>query len=167
MIVTIWRHGEAGRAATDRQRELTGPGRDDINFGARQFQKTLALRAIEPPSRILYSPWTRTSQTAEIIASAFSEASRLEQAALRPDTTVAAVEHCVDNLHRGTDAPGHVILVSHQPLVSQLVEYYLGVSANVPPLSPGALVTLTLDVSARDCGELIFWAAPPGYEASL
>ena len=32
MIVTIWRHGEAGRAISDRKRELTGRGTDDIGW---------------------------------------------------------------------------------------------------------------------------------------
>ena len=167
MIVTIWRHGEAGRAATDKQRELTGRGRDDIGFACRQFQSALEMRAIEPPALILYSPWIRTAQTAEIIASAFPQAHCREDASLRSGASVAAVEHCLNNVHSAADAPPHVLLVSHQPLVSQLVDFYLGTASNVPPLNPGALVTLSLEVPACDCGELVFWAVPPEYEAGV
>lgn len=167
MIVTIWRHGEAGRAPTDRQRQLTDRGRDDAGLGARTFHAALEVRDIAPPERILFSPWTRTEQTAEIIASVFPLATSKEHAALQPGSSVSAVEHCLDSLLDMPEAPPHVVLVSHQPLVSQLVEFYLGSGCNVPPLSPGALVTFALDVPARDCGELVFWAAPPGYEARL
>ena len=167
MIVTIWRHGEAGRAATDRQRELTDRGQDDISFGCHQFHEALAARGIAAPSSILYSAWTRTRQTAEIIASAFTHASCHGQVALQPGGTVAAVEDCLVKLSQAPGSSSHVILVTHQPLVSQLVEQYLGAGSHVPPLSPGALVTFTLDVPAQDCGELVFWSVPPEYEAGL
>jgi phosphohistidine phosphatase len=167
MIVTIWRHGEAGRAATDRQRELTNRGLEDVGFGCRQFYEALGVRKIAPPDLILYSPWTRTWQSAEIVASAFSHAPWREHTALQPGGTVMAVEHCLSSLHGDAEGPSHVVLVSHQPLVSELVEFYLGVASNVPSLSPGALVTFVLDVPARDCARLVFWAVPPEYEAGV
>ncbi len=167
MIVTIWRHGEAGRAATDRQRQLTNRGVDDLRLGTRVFHRALEVRAIAPPECILFSPWTRTLQTAEIVASVFSRATLHEHSGLQPGSVVTAVDHCLDSLLDMPETPSHVVLVSHQPLVSQLVEFYLGPASDVPPLSPGALVTFTLDVPARDCGELVFWAAPPGYEVRL
>ena len=167
MIITIWRHGEAGRAATDRQRQLTGRGQDDVGFGCLAFHRALEVRGIVPPELILFSPWTRTFQTAEIVASAFTHAPSREHAALRPGSAVTAVEHCLVSLSDMPEAPAHVVLVSHQPLVSELVEFYLGPASNVPPMSPGALVTFALDVPAQHCGELVFWAAPPEYEAGL
>ena len=167
MVVTIWRHGEAGRAATDRQRQLTDRGLDDVGFGCHQFHRALDVRGVATPELILYSPWKRTRQTAEIIASAFTHATSSEQGALRPGSSVTAVEHCLAQLHDTPEVPAHLVLVSHQPLVSELVLFYLGSDAHVPPLSPGALVTFALDVPARNCGELVFWAAPPEYEAGL
>jgi phosphohistidine phosphatase len=169
MIVTIWRHGEAGRAATDRQRELTDRGLDDLGFGCSQFHEALAARGIAPPELILYSPWTRTRQTAEIIASAFTHASRREEATLQPGGTVTAVQQCLSTLRDATGGanPAHVVLVTHQPLVSELVMFFLGPASSVPSLSPGALVTFALDVTARDCGDLVFWAVPPEYGFGL
>lgn len=165
MIVTIWRHGEAGRAATDRQRELTDRGLDDIGFGCQQFLKGLVGRGMVPPDLILYSPWIRTWQTGEIVAATFTHASAREHQALQPGSTITEVDHCLSALHDDAAIPSHVVLVSHQPLVSQLVEYYLGRATDVPPLSPGGLVTFALQTPARDCGELSFWAVPPEYEA--
>lgn len=167
MIVTIWRHAEAGRAATDRQRELTDQGFDDIGFACSQLHKTLEARGVVQPELILHSPWVRTRETAEIIASAFTHASKREASALQPGSNIAKVEDLLAALAAALPRPCHVVLVSHQPLVSQLVDHYLGVASGVPPLCPGALVTFTLEVVARHCGELQFWAAPPEYEAGL
>jgi phosphohistidine phosphatase len=161
MLLTIWRHGEAGRALTDRQRELTDKGFDDIGFGCHQFHAALESRGLAPPGRIFFSPWVRTAQTAEIIASAFTHAHSSELAALRPGGTLRAVEAALEATTTGL---AHVLLVSHQPLVSQLVDHFLGVDNAVPALPPGGFATLSLDVMAPACGELRFWAVAPEYE---
>ena len=162
MILTIWRHGEAGSASTDRQRELTDVGFDDIGFGCHQFHAALDARGIVAPDLILNSPWVRTVQTAQIIASAFTHAPVRELQPLRPGGTVQAVEAALEEI---APAPDHVLLVSHQPLVSQLIGQFLGATTGVPSLSPGSLATLELTTPARACGTLRFWAAPPEYQA--
>ncbi len=167
MILTVWRHGEAGRAPTDRQRELTDTGFDDIGFGCRQVHAALDARDMPAPDLVLFSPWVRTRETAEIITAAFTHARSRELEDLRPGSTVAAVETALGDVCAATPVPAHVVLVSHQPLVSQLVDHYLGGRNPVPPLSPGALVTFTLDAVGRDCGVLRFWAVPPDYEAGI
>jgi phosphohistidine phosphatase SixA len=167
MIVTVWRHGEAGSALTDRQRELTDSGFDDIGFGCRQFHESLDARHMPAPDLVLFSPWVRTRETAEIIVAAFTRARSRELEDLRPGSTVAAVEAALGDAYAAAPVPAHVVLVSHQPLVSQLVGHYLGGRNPVPPLSPGGLVTFTLDVLERDCGVLRFWAVPPDYEAGI
>ena len=164
MIVTIWRHGEAGEAFADRRRELTDSGRDDIGFGCQQFHLACAGRNMPAPDLILHSPWVRTRQTAELIASAFAHATVRPEAALRPGSEPAAVDTALDAC---MNSQLHVVLVSHQPLVSRLVDNYLGEGGSVPPLSPGGLATLELDVAATDAGRVWFWAMPPEYEASV
>lgn len=161
MIVTVWRHGEAGPASTDRQRELTDAGFDDIGFGCSQFHLALEARGMPAPDLILSSPWVRTAQTAGIIAAAFSQAQCRELAALRPGGTVVGVEAALSALA----GCAHGVLVTHQPLVSQLVTHFLGTPAAVPSLSPGSLATLELPVVAGGCGTLRFWAIPPEYQA--
>lgn len=164
MILTIWRHGEAGSAPTDRQRRLTDQGMDDIGFGCHRLHDALHMRSLPAPDLILYSPWVRTTQTAKIIVSAFTHANSHELGALRPDSTVPAIE---SSLAVTADNTAHLIVVSHQPLVSQLARHLLGAGHGVASLSPGALVSLSLDVVAADCARLLFWAAPPEYEAGL
>ncbi len=165
MIVTIWRHGEAGRAISDRKRELTGRGTDDIGYGCHQFHDSCSARGIEHPQLILYSEWVRTTQTADIIASAFTHADKRSERALMPGSVVADVDRALATL-LDVDPPEHLLLVSHQPLVSRLVDHYLADPGRVPGLSPGGLACLQLDTPARGCGELLFWALPPAYEST-
>ena len=58
----------------------------------------------------------------------------------------------------------HSVLVSHQPLVSRLVDHWLGEQGRVPGLVPGGLVTLEMEVVAPGCAALVFCAQPPDYK---
>jgi phosphohistidine phosphatase len=165
MIVTIWRHGMAEAGAVDRQRNLTAAGRDDVGFGCRQFHENCASMGLLQPTVILYSPFVRTAQTAEIIAGAFTHAAVSAETALQPGSDVLAVDAALGNCEKTRGADQHVLLVSHQPLVSQLADHYLGDAGLVPALTPGGIVTLALDTPAASCGQLLFWAVPPEFEA--
>ncbi|MEZ5573307.1 MAG: hypothetical protein R3E64_14995 [Halioglobus sp.] len=167
MTLTIWRHGMAEDAVRDRQRELTGSGRDDVGFGCRQFYHACKSRKIVHPSRILYSPWVRTAQTAEIVAAAFTHADLAAADVLQPGSDVASVDLALAGIIDTAGNDLHVVLVSHQPLVSQLVDHYLGGCGLVPALPPGGLVTLSLDFPAADGGTLLFWAFPPEFEVGV
>lgn len=166
MILTIWRHGTAGQGATDYLRELTSSGCDDVGFGCNQFRQACHLRDIPHISTILHSPLVRTTQTAAIIASAFGSAQLRLEEALQPASRLADVEAVITRFDEG-DSEQHLVLVSHQPLVSRIVDHYLGDSASVPPLPPGGIATLLLDVSAAACATLLFWAFPPQFEAGV
>ena len=166
MILTIWRHGEAGQAASDRQRELTDRGMDDIGFGCQQFHTACMARALPHPQLILHSPWVRTSQTAQLVASAFSHAQLRAHAALQPGAGMPGVDALLEEEQRDRHCE-HLLLVSHQPMVSRLVERYLGERGQVPSLSPGGLATLALEAVSPGGAKLLFWALPPEYEASI
>ncbi len=163
MILTIWRHGTAAEGDDDRLRELTHSGRDDVGFGSHRFHEACITNNIPHPHTILHSPLVRTSQTAEIIAAVFTHASVKAVQALQPGNEPAAVNKAVSRFINSQVQQQHLVLVSHQPLVSKLTEYYLGRGHSVPFLATGALVSLSLDVLAPDCGRLQFWALPPEY----
>jgi phosphohistidine phosphatase len=165
MIVTIWRHGEAGHAASDRLRELTDTGTVDVGFGCHQFDDACRTRDLPKPELVLHSPWVRTAQTAAILASAFTHAGIQALEALQPGSDVHAVEDALVNLNETQPQLRHAVLVSHQPLVSYLIDHLLGEVAPAPALPPGGLVTMDLTAPARACGRLLFWALPPQYEA--
>ncbi|PLW68801.1 SixA phosphatase family protein [Pseudohalioglobus lutimaris] len=164
MLLTIWRHGQAGSAASDRVRELTAQGRADIGLGVQRFAQQCEKRGLAPPDHILFSEWVRTRQTAGILASFFPDAPCTACTALVPGRYPADVDNELDA--RWSAGPAqHLLLVSHQPLVSALVDHYLGQPGRVAPLLPGGLATLQLDVFASGCGSLCFSAQPPEYEA--
>ncbi len=166
MIVTIWRHGEAGQASRDYERTLTDRGCDDVGFGVQQFHTHCESRGLPHPDRIRCSPWTRTQQTADIISAAFTHAECKDdqriQPGVGPDDAMQLLEEAM-----ALDSVQHVLLVSHQPLVSLLVESLLGERGPVPPLSPGALAVLDLEVAVPGGATLLFWSAPPEYGAGV
>ncbi|MEH6587852.1 MAG: hypothetical protein V7720_14925 [Halioglobus sp.] len=164
MILTIWRHGEAGNAVTDRMRELTSVGQDDIGFGCHQFHDLCSERELPDPELILFSEWVRTAQTAAIIANAFADAATNSWPALIPGSLPREVDAQLDRRMTAGERPEHLLLVSHQPLVSALVDYYLGSVGLVAPLVPGGLAVLEMNVVAQSCASLLFSAQPPQYE---
>ena len=165
MILTIWRHGTAQDGINDSLRELTAGGRDDLAFGCTQWYQACKRRNIPPLTTLLHSPLVRTTQTADIIARAFKPAVVSVEKALRSGGNLEGVDALIAKFSDDSSAQ-HMVLVSHQPLVSCLATHYLGEAGSVPSLSPGGSVTLSLDVAAA-CGTLLFWALPPAYEACL
>jgi phosphohistidine phosphatase len=167
MIITILRHGEAGSASIDAERELTPQGIDDISFAGQQFHKACEARRLVSPDLIRHSGWLRTTETADIFAGPCQSCSVLPEQALQPDGDVFGVTIMLRRLQDTHPDAAHVLLVSHQPLVSQLADYYLGIANPVPALSPGGLFSFNMDVPAGNGGILLFWALPPEYQAGI
>lgn len=167
MILTIWRHGAAEEGVNDRLRELSGAGRDDVGFGSLRFHDACKVRNIPHPHKILHSPLVRATQTAEIVAAAFTHATITAVSALQPGSSVAAVDAAVSGFIDDDPPKQHILLVSHQPLVAHLVEHYLGGGGVVPFLLPGGLVSLSLKHLGPESCRLLFWALPPDYEADM
>lgn len=163
MILTLWRHGDAESGVTDRLRQISDSGSIDVSAGCRQLRSICSAKRLLQPQRILYSPWVRTAQTAEIIAANFSQCSLAAADALRPDSNVASVEAVI----RSNDSAEHSVLVLHQPLISALVDYYLGEFRSAPFIAPGGLFTMSLGELGPGCGEKLFFACPPTYQESV
>ncbi len=159
MIITVVRHGEAGNAARDKDRELTDNGTDDVSFGSHRLHDLCLDKSLPMPDRILHSNWRRTTQTAEIFAAAFTAPIDAIDALL-PGYTVRDVDNALTPLPAGIS---HCVLVGHQPMVSELVDHYLNDGGRVPGLPPGGLVSFRLEFPAQGGGELLFWAMPPEY----
>lgn len=165
MIVTIWRHGQAGHATSDRQRQLTPAGREDIALGCHRFARACRERELPLPSLVLHSSWVRTTQTAAILCRELGDVSQQPEHSLTPGTSgLSEVEGALSVLVAGSNGPDHLVLVSHQPLVSRLTDHFLGERGLAPSHTPGALVVLELAVPGPGCASLLFWALPPAYE---
>lgn len=167
MILTIWRHGTAEEGVNDHLRELTSSGRDDVGFGCQQFRQVCEQRQIPDITNILYSPLVRTTQTAGIIATIASSATLEQESALQPGSRLSAVDAVVTQFADDGGSDRHLVLVSHQPLVSRIVDHYVGAPGRVPPLPPGGFATLALELAAPGCASLLFWAFPPEYEVGM
>ncbi|MFV0275589.1 MAG: SixA phosphatase family protein [Parahaliea sp.] len=161
----MWRHGEAGPAVRDRQRQLTARGRRDVPRGAQALVALCGRRQLPTPDLLWFSCWQRTTQTAALIG-AVTGCSASAHQALIPGSEPLEVECALERLF-GTGTPRHLVLVSHQPLVSELVDYLSGETGATPSHPPGGLVTLALDAPAPGCASVLWWAFPPHYEAGL
>ncbi len=164
--LTVWRHGEAGLAVTDQQRELTPDGREAVALGADRFLTHCRQRQLPEPDNILHSPYTRTTQTAEILQAGFRNIPCQPCSSLAPGGDIAGVESVLEK-PGGSAESEHLVLVSHQPLVSYLADHWLGERGLIPSLSPGACVCLSLSFTASAGGTLAFAAYPPDYEVLL
>lgn len=170
MILTILRHGSAGEAARDFDRQLTSRGRDDIALGSAQLAQICQRKALSLPGNIVHSPWVRTTQSAELVAQQFPKAELSLSEHIACGAGLQHAELLLSAELANRPVPEHLLLVSHQPLVSQLIDDCLGERGLVPALSPGGLATLKLPatgVYSSGCAQLCFWALPPLYEAGL
>jgi phosphohistidine phosphatase len=108
------------------------------------------------------SDWVRTRQTADLVGQVLSVSLVDPLEALLPGAVPADVDAALPSLWERSE---HLLLVSHQPLVSSLVDHYTGEPGRAPGLPPGGYVTLDLNAPGPGCGKLLFWAFPPDYEA--
>jgi len=154
MRVTVWRHGEAGAALRDEDRALTNRGRRSLVSAALAFNESCGAPL---PTRIHYSPLRRTEQTASVIGEQFPKAIMRVCPALAPGANL----HDPQSFLLGQDAEdtsAHLILVTHQPFVSELIWYWLD-DFNVPPIAPGGFCVMELLAPTRG-GALLLQAVP-------
>lgn len=148
MQLLIVRHGEAEMAAaSDEVRNLTPRGRDVTAALAQALRKKNFM-----PTQIWASPLVRAQQTAAILKQQLSFAPAISECtAAVPE---GDVRRCVDLLQRErTGADEIIMLVSHQPFVTQLISWLRDgskqIAADVPSLTTSAAILLQLpDVHA-------------------
>ena len=167
MIITIWRHGEAEQTIPDEQRELTGQGLDDIGFGCHQFASHLKALNLPMPEAVFSSVILRARQTSDIVAGAFTQAHVVDTDALVPGASVDQVDAVVAHWADKAATNAHALLVSHQPLVSLVLDYWTGEVGKIPTLPPGGLATLEMAVVGPGQARLQFWCLPPDYGVGM
>lgn len=145
MKIWILRHGQAqGLATSDAQRALTEKGRAEARLMATQ----LVGQGIDA---ILASPYVRAQETAQVVQ---------EQLQLRRGVATAAWLTPDDDPRQVLDflaerPQGNVLLVSHQPLVSQLISLLVeGNRAGHYPMPTAGLACIELDLPAAGLGRL-------------
>ena len=115
MLLTVWRHGEAGVAATDDARPLTPRGLSDITAGAKGYAEWMKLGGCPPVASIWFSPTRRTKETAASLSAELAPTRVGVDEALAP----GAIPEDFREFDGGEDE--HILFVSHQPFVSRAV----------------------------------------------
>ena len=167
MRLLIVRHGEAGMARTDFERPLTESGIQDIEAA----KTCLCELAVSEGSDTvaLISPYTRTQQTWNILSPAFACSVERDCEALTPDSDR---QQWLALLQSYEDKPDEdaterlVIIVSHQPLVSNLVNYFLTGdrrNSTLASLPPGGMTLLDMNYVEAGCATLLWQRLPPNY----
>jgi len=158
MKIIIMRHGEAhSRAASDRQRELTPKGKTDADAGASWLQGRG-----EQIDRIWVSPYTRTQQTAREVLSVLGDVPIETKDFLVPESRPQQVIELLED--SGVE---HLMLISHQPLVSSLVGLLVDGNTHYgPPMSPASIANVSTDIAAPGCGTLSWVSHAPNYGIS-
>lgn len=156
MRIYILRHGEAARADGADEQALTVSGREQVAAAG------AVLQQLPQPEVIVHSPKLRARQTAALVSAVLPAVPLQESAELVPESSPARVEHLLHSL--GADC---VLLVSHLPLVANLVGWFRSGEASdfdLPGYPPAGLVALDFEVPARGCATQAFYAWPPHFQ---
>ena len=155
MRVYIVRHGDAVHPPGGGERELTPRGESEAAAAGH-------LLAAEGFDYLLYSPKLRTRQTALHIVDAVGDVGSREEGSLLPPSSGHEVATAIDAV--GVDA---LVLVSHLPLVAQLVGWFVHGDTRdypLPGFPPAAIVALDMEVSGQGMAKLAWHAFPPDFD---
>ena len=146
----ILRHGQAEHyAATDAQRQLTDVGRQQTQELIERQKND--LKAV---THIYASPYVRAQQTANIVAAALN-LPVVTVPHLIPEAGVQAAVELLSECERQTP-----LCVSHQPLVGSFVNWLCGFEYGRYMMGTSALASISTDVLAQGCGELLWLRQP-------
>ena len=153
MKLYVLRHGEAeSQAPSDAARRLTPRGAAEVRAVTLACAQRLAGL-----QRVVTSPYQRARQTAaELMRTLNFAGELLVETALTPAGDAGQVAALIDAL--GCEA---LLLVSHQPLVGELLGY-LTDSEDVAPMGTAYLAALDIAVCTRGGARLLWLECPPG-----
>ena len=153
MKLFVLRHGEAEPiSSSDRQRELTERGRIQVKTVVQRNKEQLS--AVES---IFVSPFVRTQQTAGTFMRELSDLTGKQfqfqtEDCLTPNSSPAEVLEFLCQ----QKANSNIVLISHQPLVSELISDLCDVDINTISMPTAALASIDLDPVGQGFGHLNF-----------
>ena len=154
MRVYVVRHGDAMPPLGGGERALTEHGIQNANDAGR-------LLASEGFDFLLYSPKLRTRQTRDCILAAADAVDNREDLSLLPPSTEQSVADAVEACGGQS-----VVLVSHLPLVAELVGWFVAGDPAYYPLPgfpPAGIVALDMDIVGQGMATLAWHAFPPDF----
>lgn len=151
MRMWVLRHGQAeAHAPTDAQRRLTDTGREEALSMARRLIH-------EPLDVILASPYVRAQQTAELVRAQLKLRRGIVTVdwATPDDDPLAVLDHLAER------SEANILLVSHQPLVGQLLSLAIdGHRQTHYPMPTAGLACLDMTLPAAGVAELVELSSP-------
>ena len=140
MLVTIWRHAEAAPVLDDELRELTDRGRKQLSASVDALSTWLVTECMSRVDVLRFSPLIRSRQSAERLVQACGVLEWDEALWLRPLVATQKVDALISKSPALCKC-AHILLVSHHPLVAELIASWSD-STELPPLLPGGCATL-------------------------
>lgn len=148
--IALERAEAAAQGLPDSQRALTPKGEERM----RRIAATLG-KWMPEPATLLSSPYLRTRQTAALLSTQWQQPFR-ECKALAPGGDPAALLRQLDKL------PGPIVLVGHEPDLSELIGLLLGGQArSVVRLKKGGAALLHLEEPLQPGNAELQWLINP------
>lgn len=149
MLILILRHGEAEGRDGETERHLTNRGSAQVN-SVLGLAKQMGVRV----DSILSSPVARAKETASLASDIFGPKLAVTNA-LEPE---GSPEEVYEELMRIEGKS--VLLVSHQPLVSKLVEDFLESAVPINMMTGSLAMIMAKDRPSRGSGVLVSLIPP-------
>ena len=148
MQLYILRHGDAERiASSDRERQLTDRGKQQVHAVVQRHQQEIAK-----VTSIFVSPFRRAQETAAIVSQHFPTVPLHTAEMLTPDHSPMDVVRFLCQQPESAK----ILLVSHQPLVSELVSELCNQVPAAVGMHTAALAGILLNPVAIGMGKLQF-----------
>ena len=151
MLIYLLRHGDAPYDSSCGERSLSAQGETDTRQVVQQHIDVLSQLQL-----MLCSPTLRARQTLKVLTDTLNyQEALLFEDALRSEGHINAVEYCVETLD-----VERVLLLSHQPLIGQILEYLTdkpGIGWSMDTSSLACLNTITF---GRGCAEMQWLTHP-------
>lgn len=152
MLIYLLRHGDAPFDAACGERSLSAQGQVET--------RNVVMQHLDELSRvplILCSPTLRARQTLQVVTKTLNyRGALIFEDSLRSGGSLHDVEARVDSL---TDVD-QVLLLSHQPLVGQILEYLTDKQGIGWSMSTSSLACLDAITFSRGCAELRWQTQP-------
>ena len=151
MLIYLLRHGDAPFDSSCGERSLSAQGEIDTRHVVNQHLNELSQLQL-----ILCSPTLRARQTLKTLAEVLDyQGELLFEDVLRSEGQVNAVEHCIDSLDID-----RVLLLSHQPLIGQILEYLTDKPEIGWSMGTSSLVCLDTIAFGQGCAQLVWHTTP-------
>ena len=147
MRIFLLRHGDAGPYTTpDEARALSKLGQNQISRVVAHRQSELAHTEV-----CMVSPYVRAQQTADILLTRFPNILRMSADWIVPS---ANIDFAIESLYKLSQKHASMILVSHNPFITHLLQALCGTQAYNEVMETGSLAAIETDVVARNCADL-------------